>query len=83
MRALVLLTFAACGRAEAPTPAPAVAPIAIARDAATDVSDASGPCPVANVSLGPGLVVERWHVTTAAPVAGEIVTAAISAGLVK
>jgi hypothetical protein len=68
MRALVLTAFAAsCGRAEAPTPAPAV--IAITRDATA--LDASGPCPVANASLGPGLVVERWHVATATPVAGE------------
>ena len=69
MRALVLVTFAAgCGRVEAPAPAPSVAPIAIAHDAAPD---AGGPCPIANASLGPGLVVERWHVTAATPVAGE------------
>ena len=64
MRA-ALLALAACGREPAP---PVVAPVAIASDAAVD---ASAPCPVANAALGPGLVVERWHVTRATPVAGE------------
>ena len=72
------LAFAACGRREAPPPAPVVATVGNAADAATvDVvspSDASsvakGPCPVAKAALGPGLVAERWHVD-ATPVVGE------------
>jgi hypothetical protein len=66
MRAFLLIALAACGRDAAP---PVTAPIAITSDAMA--IDAGAPCPVAHASLGPGLVVERWHVTRATPVAGE------------
>lgn len=70
MRVLALALLVACGREPGPSqpPPPVVAPIAIA-DAAVDAS--SEPCPVAKASLGPGLNVERWHVTSATPIAGE------------
>ena len=69
MRVLAIASLAACGPHD-PTPPPVVAPIAIAIDAAA--ADASTePCPLAKAQLGPGLTVERWHVTTAKPVAGE------------
>ena len=70
MRVMSLVAIAACGRSEPKhAPVPAAAPIAVAADASTDTP--SGPCPVAKASLGPGLVVERWHVTAATPAAGE------------
>jgi hypothetical protein len=66
MRALVLVALAGCGRDAAP---PIAAPIAVVHDVPS--MDAPAPCPVATATLGPGLVVERWHVTRATPIAGE------------
>ena len=67
MRMLVVLLVGACGREPktSPAPPPVVAPI----DALLDTNAA--PCPIADATLGPGLTVERWHVATATPIAGE------------
>ena len=74
MRTWLVLAIAACGRTE-PTPqihsAPAVAPVAADAALTVTVDAPAGPCPVAKASLGPGLTVERWHVTNATPAAGE------------
>jgi hypothetical protein len=71
MRLFIIITLAACSRTDtAPAVAPRApsdAPIAIA---VVD-APATEPCPVAQASLGPGLVVERWHVAGAKPAVGE------------
>jgi Phosphodiester glycosidase len=65
VKLVVVALLVACKSDAPPT---TVAAIPLARDASLDVA---APCALARASLGPGIVVERWHVTRAAPVAGE------------
>ncbi|HEY5935852.1 MAG TPA: hypothetical protein VIU61_14485, partial [Kofleriaceae bacterium] len=70
----------ACGRGEPRDATPSAttrattattdATIAASTDAATHTTDAATSCPVAQPSLGPGLVVERWPIA-ATPIVGE------------